>query len=396
VNILCSIQNRDQHSKHSNFAIKRSAYKQSASKLSVSKYAQKNIFLALLTLSISCFFLTPSYAHEVRPALLTLVEVVEDREFTAEFRQPQVNGRYLGLGVASNCMGEETSARANPDAFTQEMSLQCDPEGLQYLEITGLDRTLIDTLVNITWLDESISELLINGSQPTVNLSADLPAVPIYFSLGIDHLLEGYDHILFVLLLIYLVGIRWSLIKVITSFTIAHSITLGLAATQLITVPSAPVEAVIAASIVLLAYEVLQRKKLTVSSTDDTITAKDTTNFSVNYGVAIAFFFGLLHGLGFAGALSDIGLPESGQLLALLFFNLGIEAGQLLIVAAVVCLVTGIRIFKLRILSDKGSDASLTSSHSSAVAVRLINLPLYFCGGIAMYWFLQRVTTLLS
>ena len=139
---------------------------------------------------------------------------------------------------------------------------------------------------------------MINGDEPRIQLSAAPAGLPVYLSIGIEHLVFGFDHVLFVIMLLYIVRNPLDILKVVTSFTAAHSLTLALSAFDLLTLPSAPVEAVIAGSIVLLAYENLS----------------DNPSLTSQYPVIIAFIFGLLHGLGFAGALAEIGLPENSRL----------------------------------------------------------------------------------
>ena len=311
---------------------------------------------------LMCCWISFSQAHEVRPAFLKVTETnleTDRSEFEISFRQPQINGRFLGLSVSTNCDATELSASLTDGALTEVFALECEEESLQYIEVDGLDRTLIDTLVNIKRLDGSINEILINGNEPRLDLTVATPTVPVYLIIGIEHLLLGFDHILFVIMLLYLVRSSWQILKVVTSFTIAHSLTLALSALELVQLSSAPVEAVIAGSIVLLAYENLQ-KKGSVSKT---------------FPVLIAFGFGLLHGLGFAGAVAEIGLPEESQLIALLLFNIGIELGQLAIIAFVLLLLMVMRLKFIRLLYEA---------------------PIYFSGGIASFWFLQRSWQILA
>ena len=311
---------------------------------------------------LMCCWISFSQAHEVRPAFLKVTETnleTDRSEFEISFRQPQINGRFLGLSVSTNCDATELSASLTDGALTEVFALECEEESLQYIEVDGLDRTLIDTLVNIKRLDGSINEILINGNEPRLDLTVATPTVPVYLIIGIEHLLLGFDHILFVIMLLYLVRSSWQILKVVTSFTIAHSLTLALSALELVQLSSASVEAVIAGSIVLLAYENLQ-KKGSVSKT---------------FPVLIAFGFGLLHGLGFAGAVAEIGLPEESQLIALLLFNIGIELGQLAIIAFVLLLLMVMRLKFIRLLYE---------------------VPIYLTGGIASFWFLQRSWQILA
>ena len=313
-------------------------------------------------IALMCCWISFSQAHEVRPAFLKVTETnleTDRSEFEISFRQPQINGRFLGLSVSTNCDATELSASLTDGALTEVFALECEEESLQYIEVDGLDRTLIDTLVSIRRLDGSINEILINGNEPRLDLTVATPPVPVYLIIGIEHLLLGFDHILFVIMLLYLVRSSWQILKVVTSFTIAHSLTLALSALELVQLSSAPVEAVIAGSIVLLAYENLQ-KKGSVSKT---------------FPVLIAFGFGLLHGLGFAGAVAEIGLPEESQLIALLLFNIGIELGQLAIIAFVLLLLMVMRLKFIRLLYE---------------------VPIYLTGGIASFWFLQRSWQILA
>ena len=153
-------------------------------------------------------------------------------------------------------------------------------------------------------------------------------------------MLFGFDHILFVIGLMFFISKPGPLIKTITAFTIAHSITLGLSALELVRLSQAPVEAVIALSILFLAVERLR-------GAEATITARHTW--------IVAFVFGLLHGFGFAGALADIGLPKGNALWALFLFNLGVEIGQLMIVAAALTVVACVRHAKLLHGSTSGA-----------------------------------------
>ena len=149
-----------------------------------------------------------------------------------------------------------------------------------------------------------------------------------YLGLGVEHILTGIDHLLFVLALLLLTTGTWRLLKTVTAFTVAHSITLALATLGLVHVPPKPVEAVIALSIVFVAAEILHARRGRIG-------------LAARMPWIVAFTFGLLHGFGFAGALSEVGLPAGQIPVALLFFNLGVEAGQLLFIAAVLALVAG-------------------------------------------------------
>lgn len=227
-------------------------------------------------------------------------------------------------------------------------------------------------LLTTTWQDSEPVTRFIPREGPaiTINLvefsagsGSVWNAAKRYTLLGIEHILSGVDHLLFVLGLILLVRGWWMLIKTITAFTIAHSITLVLATLGFVNVPSAPVEAAIALSIVFLAVEVVNgyRGRLSLTHRQPWL---------------VAFGFGLLHGLGFAGALSEIGLPPAEVPLALLFFNIGVEIGQLMFVAAVlVCLWIGSRVGLM-------------------LPRRAVLVPAYMLGVVATYWFFERSSTI--
>ncbi|MFT7207338.1 MAG: hypothetical protein ACI9JU_002100 [Pseudohongiellaceae bacterium] len=318
----------------------------------------RNLLLAILILSFSSL----AAAHEVRPAFLRITELQTDIPgslYEASLRQPQIDGRYLGLELASNCEAAPVSARITDGALIEVSELNCGEEGLQTIEIVGLERTLVDALVSLERVNGETVELLITGSEPRIDLANATPNLPVYLAIGIEHLLFGFDHVLFVIMLLYLVRNTLEIVKVVTSFTLAHSLTLALSALDIVTLSPAPVEAVIAGSIVLLAYENLNGK----------------TSLIKQYPFIVAFAFGLLHGLGFAGALSEIGLPESGTIAALFLFNLGIELGQLAIIALV---ITALAVFRMQY---------------NRLAYEA---PIYFVGCISSFWFFQRSWQILS
>ncbi|MBA11926.1 MAG: HupE/UreJ protein, partial [Gammaproteobacteria bacterium] len=205
---------------------------------------------------------------------------------------PTIKGKYLVTNLEIEC---DVTLKGKEIAFK------------------GLTR-LTDALVSIKFSDDSSFEGLASINNSKFDVPEQVSIYPVsYFWLGIEHLLSGIDHMLFVFGLLFLVSGAINLIKTITAFTIAHSITLAFSVFDLVSVPQASTEAFIALTIVYLALEVGDEEKY------------ETTPW------LIAFGFGLLHGLGFAGALSEIGINNDSLLLSLLFFNIGIEAGQLLV-----------------------------------------------------------------
>lgn len=306
-------------------------------------------FLVALVLLVTA----SAKAHEVRPALLTVVQTSETN-YEVTFKQPQVQGRFLNLGIESNCQLELNDARTSSAALQEKFSMSCG-EPLEFLEISGLEKTLIDTMITIDDIDGVTSSYLVNGRNPRVDTSQGA-STPVYFILGMEHLAFGIDHVLFVLLLLYLVKGFMNLVKVITSFTVAHSITLALSAFDIVSVSQPPVEALIALSIVLLAAEAL----------------RDEESLIHKWPWLITFVFGLLHGLGFAGALSEIGLPRDTAVLALFLFNIGIEIAQIAIIAVALALIYAVTRF------------------STEVPRLMVILPVYVTGGLASYWFIER------
>jgi hypothetical protein len=191
-----------------------------------------------------------------------------------------------------------------------------------------------------------------------------------YLRLGIEHIIGGYDHLLFVLGLLIIAGTGKRILLTVTGFTLAHSITLSLSALGVVTIPIVPVEATIALSIVFLAHEISQPKK-------DGLTWR--------YPMLVSFGFGLLHGLGFASALGEIGLVQNEILLSLLFFNLGVETGQLLFIAAIMLLVLGMQ---------KMFHVHRTNNSGAFLARRAELFIAYVIGIPAAYWLIERVAPL--
>ncbi len=181
-----------------------------------------------------------------------------------------------------------------------------------------------------------------------------------YLVLGIEHILTGYDHLLFVVSLVLLLGQLWVVVRAATAFTLAHSITLIGSSLGLIGLAQAPVEALIALSIMFLAVEIVKQRE-------------GSPRLSERIPWVVAFLFGLLHGFGFAGALREIGLPETDVPMALLTFNLGVELGQLAIIAACLAIIAALRRMAPRLLRP----ATLAAT--------------YGIGITASFWFLQRL-----
>lgn len=256
-----------------------------------------------------------------------------------------------------------------PDACQAEANvLRCGERGLAgTLSVKGVGERYSAAVIRVFWLDGQSRVYTLTKSQPTVQLhgAANDPRgmgeiASAYTLLGVEHILGGVDHLLFVVGLLFLVGFQRRLVWTVTAFTAAHSLTLASSALGWLTLRSAPVEASIALSIVLVAGEALQRR--------DTLARR--------WPAVVAFLFGLVHGLGFAGALQEIGLPENHLLVALLTFNVGVELGQLMAVGACWCL--------WRVAARWPA------------AQRLRTVMLYGIGSVAAYWSWLRIAAVLA
>ena len=303
-------------------------------------------------------------AHEVRPAYLE-INATGENEYSVIWKQPLLNGRPLSLqpDFPSDCVRSSTRIEAlGTEALIERIELQCASslKG-RIVGVSGLTKTLTDVLVRAQ-LGNGVTTTLLRPESPTTKLGTGRSApLASYLRLGIEHLLFGIDHVLFVIGLMFFLDRIGPLVKTITSFTVAHSLTLGISAIGLVRIPQAPIEAVIALSILFLATEKLR-------GTTDTLVAQRTW--------LIAFIFGLLHGFGFAGALNDIGLPRENLLLALLLFNLGVELGQLVVVGAALLV------------------AHATSRWFSPTPRMVWQAPVYGMGAIASFWFVSRTASI--
>ncbi|NKB97295.1 MAG: HupE/UreJ family protein [Pseudomonadales bacterium] len=280
----------------------------------------------ILIVGLGASALAPSvYAHEVRPAYLQLTEVELAQDTTGYhilWKQPIVQDRRLPIDPVfpENC---EVTDLAPPEvaaaALLYHWQTACDLSQAS-IHINGLTVTLTDVLVRLDRLNGESANYILRPESPTLNLAeAEAPALS-YLTIGVEHLVFGIDHVLFVIGLFLFIRAPIPLLKTITAFTVAHSITLALSVLELVRLEQGPVEAIIALSILFLARELVQGRD-------------QRSALTLGRPWVMAFIFGLLHGLGFAGALADIGLPEDDLWLSLLLFNVGIEVGQLMVIA---------------------------------------------------------------
>lgn len=324
----------------------------------------------LALLAAFCLALvSPAAAHELRPGYLQLDEVSPVR-FAVLWKVPAMGDRHLGidLKLPATCRNlDEPVGTMEENAYLQRWQVTCEG-GLEgsTIAVDGLSSTLTDVLARLSWADGSVEverltpdrpSLVIKGAQSTLEVART------YFKLGVGHILGGIDHLLFILALMLLIRDPWTLVKTITAFTIAHSITLTGAALGYFSLPQAPVEAVIALSIAFVARELLLMKP-------------GERRLSEASPWIVAFAFGLLHGFGFAGALKEIGLPQRDVPLALFTFNLGVEAGQLIFVGGMVVIYR------------------LAASASPLPLRQMRGLAAYGIGAAAMFWLVTRLAVI--
>ena len=322
--------------------------------------------MRLISLVLLLITAIPGMAHEVRPGYLEITETAPER-YQVLWKIPMKGDAVLRMTpVFPETCTEQTppSSRKVAAAMVKQWSIVC-AGGLKDVDIAidGLQNTLTDVLARVTHA---------GGATQTVRLAPDnirftvsgipstLEVITTYLSLGIEHILLGIDHLLFVFALLLIVQGWRRLVGTITAFTVAHSITLAAATLGYVNAPQAPVEAVIALSILFLATEIIHMQQGKIG-------------LAQRYPWLVAFIFGLLHGFGFAGALSEIGLPQSDIPLALLFFNIGVEVGQLIFVATV--LLIGMILRRLISQPMRWGETVIT----------------YMIGGIAAFWTIERV-----
>ncbi|MFC6657366.1 HupE/UreJ family protein [Roseibium salinum] len=311
--------------------------------------------------------LTGATAHELRPAYLEMTEGPGET-FKVLWKVPARGEFNLSLHVRlpGNCRNvSEPVSLPQDDSLLRHWQVQC-PGGLAggTISVDGLVSTYTDVLVRVERQDGTVQTSLLTPDAPAFQVTASpttLETASTYLGLGVEHILLGIDHLLFVLALLLLIGNWRMLIATITAFTLAHSITLAFATLGLISIPQPPIEALIALSIVFVAAEVVRKQQ-------------GRSDLSSRYPWIIAFLFGLLHGFGFGGALRDIGLPQKDVPLALLTFNLGVEAGQLIFIALVL----------LSVLALKPLAWSTRPQVPAA----------YFIGSLSAFWFIERMTAL--
>ena len=311
------------------------------------------------------FLIMKSWSHEIRPAYLQIIQLNEST-YNVFWKVPRMGDAVPKIRPVFP-QSFEVEIVGNPNQIPGSViySYKIFSKGpLQgkTISINGLNKTLIDVLVSVEYLNGEKATLMLQADNDTKvipGVSTTMDVIITYSKLGIEHILFGIDHLLFILALIIITKGAWKIIKTVTAFTVAHSITLSLAILGIVNFPPPPVEAVIALSILFLAVEILREIK-----GKETLTGKSPW--------LVAFVFGLLHGFGFAGALSNIGLPQNEIPWALAFFNVGVEIGQIAFVLVILVVI--------KLLSYKKNWSVLARK-----------FPAYAIGSLAAFWLVERV-----
>jgi len=315
---------------------------------------------------------TVSKAHEIRPALLRVHET-EPGIFDVTLKIPALGDRVIKLTPVFpegfEVLGP-TVPRIVRGAYVEHLTLRSvNGQSLfgKRIIMEGLSALQIDVLVQMEFADGTSVSAIVQPTSPVFEVperGSKAQVAGSYFGMGVFHILSGIDHLLFVLALMLIVVNYMKLLKTITAFTVAHSITLALAALGMVNVPPTPTEAIIALSILFLCVEIINSKK-------------GKTSITEKYPWIVAMIFGLFHGLGFAGALSEVGLPQHEIPLALFMFNVGVEAGQIMFLAVALIVREGIS--RVRVNWPEWSWKLLP----------------YSIGGLSAFWVIQRTLSFL-
>ncbi len=323
--------------------------------------------LGIAALLLTFVSLAPiAAAHEVRPAQFNVTETGSDR-YLVRWKVPARDGATIGIEPVFEAGIErvgESSERTTAGSSLQTFELNC-PGGLAGRQVAfpKISTTMIDVLVQIRFLDGRVHTGVVRPKNPVFHIperDSQPKVFKAYLTIGIEHILLGYDHLLFVLGMALLIVDRRRLLGAITGFTIAHSLTLALATLDVVHVPGPPVEAVIALSIMMLAVEGRR------------FHASGEPTLGIRRPWLVSGSIGLIHGLGFAGSLAEYGLPPYARFVSLFAFNLGVELGQLGFLAA---------LFPLGFLAER-IRPGLTLPFKQA--------GLWFIGVAGAFWLLQR------
>jgi len=324
------------------------------------------LFILGLVLGIS----TSSYGHALQPGYLEL-KLIEPDNYSVLWKKPAVNGKPMNISAILPAHCDKRSVEQNlwdGSAYFSYWTANC-PEGLEggIIEIKGLDLTATDVLIRFGFIDGRTETRRLtpgNSSFTVPTIPSSFEVVKTYLTLGFQHILSGIDHLMFVLALLLLVKGKRRLIITVTAFTLAHSLTLAAATLGFINLPGPPIEATIALSIMFIASEIMHNRR-------------GVRGLTERYPWVVAFIFGLLHGLGFAGALAQVGIPETAIPTALLFFNIGVELGQLFFIAGAFIVISTIH--------------KLIRSGNITLPPLATALPVYVIGSMSAFWVIQRL-----
>ena len=314
----------------------------------------------------------PLAAHELQPGFLELRESAPGA-YEVLWKLPSLGSTDVRMPIApvfpERCRqaGNARSDRAGT-AWIYSARIECTG-GLagETIAIEGLEAFATDVLVRVQHAGGAVETHVLKPVQPAVILQSagdKRRGASAYLYLGVEHILLGVDHLLFVLGLLLIMRDRWMLVKTVTAFTLAHSITLAVATLGVAQVPAAALNASIALSILFLGPEIVRRWR-------------GQTSFTIRHPWVVAFAFGLLHGFGFASGLAQLGLPRAEIPLALLLFNVGVEIGQLAFVLLVLLLERAFRVLEIR------------------WPILIERLPGYLVGTLGAFWTIQRIAILL-
>jgi len=315
-------------------------------------------------------FVALSHGHALQPGYLEL-RLIDKDLYAIVWKKPAISGRPMAITakLPESC-DKRTPGQSiwNGAAYIARWNARC-AGGLEggLIHIDGLDKTSTDVLVRYEFADGVSQARRLTPSDPSFTVPiqpSSLEVVRTYFFLGVEHILLGIDHLAFVLVLLLLVKGTRRIIATVTAFTLAHSLTLAGATLGFVHIPGPPIEAAIALSIVFVASEIIYSKQGKPGLTE-------------KYPWVVAFAFGLLHGFGFAGALSEIGLPQNSIPIALLFFNVGVEIGQLLFIASVFAVIAVAR--------------QIARSINLPRPAWAWDVPPYVIGSVAAFWTIQRI-----
>lgn len=317
---------------------------------------------------------TNSFSHALQPGYLE-IKLIEPDTYSVLWKKPAVSSKPMNISAILPDQCDQRSAKQGSQhniwdgsAYFSYWTAIC-PGGLESgtIEIKGLNQTATDVLIRFDFTDGRTETRRLtpgNSSFTVPTIPSSFEVVKTYLTLGFQHILSGIDHLMFVLALLLLVKGKRRLIITVTAFTLAHSLTLAAATLGFIKLPGPPIEATIALSIMFIASEIMHSRRGVLGLTE-------------RYPWAVAFIFGLLHGLGFAGALAQVGMPETAIPTALLFFNIGVELGQLFFIASTFIVIGIIR--------------RLTRSGNITPPPWATALPVYIIGSMAAFWVIQRL-----